>query len=218
MKLKGAIFDLDGTLLDSMHFWENLGAEYLREKGIEPPGNINEILKTMSLEQSARYFREEYGVSGSEEEIIKEILMMIEDQYRFKAPLKASVILFLDMLYRNNVRMCVATATGHDLAKAALERLNAAKYFEFIFTCSEAGVGKDSPEFFIKVLERLKTPMHETMVFEDALYAIKSAKAAGLLVAAVYDESSSEDREEIKLAADVYLDSFEDWSILCQGE
>ena len=89
--------------------------------------------------------------------------------------------------------------------------MEVAKYFEFILTCSEAGMGKDNPEFFIKALELLKTPINETMVFEDAIHAIKSAKAAGFCVTALYDKSSHEDQEEIKLIADIYLNSFVDW-------
>lgn len=213
MKLKGAIFDLDGTLLDTMPYWENLGRDYLKEKGHCPPDDINEILKTMSLDQSARYFKEEYAVSGGEAEIIQEILELIENRYRFTVPLKASVLPLLNRLYEGNVRMCVATAAGYELAKAALERLGVARYFEFIFTCSEAGVGKDNPEFFLQALERLQTPKSETIVFEDALHAIKSAKAAGLTVAAVYDQSSHGEQEEIKSIADYYLHSFDDWKV-----
>ena len=168
----------------------------------------------MSLEQAARYLRENYPVSDSIDDIIKEVVMMIENQYRLHVPLKPSVVPFLESLRENNVRMCIATANNHELTGAVLERLNVSGYFEFILTCTEAGVGKESPDFFLKALERLKTPRHETVVFEDALHAIKSAKAAGLYVAAVYDRSSHDDREEIKLTADVYLDSFEDWKVL----
>jgi HAD superfamily hydrolase (TIGR01509 family) len=131
-----------------------------------------------------------------------------------KIPLKTAVLPFLDRLYRNNVKMCIATATERELAKAALERLSAAKYFDFILTCTEAGMGKDTPEFFLKALELLNTPRHETIVFEDALHAIKSAKAAGFLVVAVYDKSSYEEQEEIKSIADIYLNSFEDWEMI----
>jgi HAD superfamily hydrolase (TIGR01509 family) len=210
--IRGVIFDLDGTLIDSMPFWDRLGSEYIRHKGFITLKNVDEMLKTMSLEQAARYFKENYPVSGNVEDIIKEIITLIESYYRLHLPLKASVIPFLDKLFEDNVKMCIATANDYDLAKAVLERLNISKYFEFILTCTEAGVGKDSPGFFLKALELLKTPKYETIVFEDALHAIKSAKAAGLYVAAVYDRSSHGDREEIKLTADIYLDSFEDWN------
>jgi len=214
MKIKGAIFDLDGTLIDSMPFWEHLGTEYLMQKGFNPPGDIDETLKTMSLGQSARYLKENYPISGSEDNIIKEIISLIDNYYRLHVPLKASAIPFLDMLYENNVKMCIATATDHDLAKAALERLGVLKYFEFILTCTDVRVGKDSPGFFLKALDLLKTPKDETIVFEDALHAIKSAKAAGLSVVALYDRSSHDDQDEIKSIADVYLNTFEDWRIL----
>ena len=158
MKIKGAIFDLDGTLLDTMPFWEDLGAEYLRQKGYTPPKNINETLKTMSLDQGASYLKKTCSLPESEEVIVREIISLIEDLYRFRVPLKAHVVPFLQRLSENRVKMCIATATDHALAKAALERLEVIEYFQFIFTCREAGLGKDQPEFFLKVLDRLKTP------------------------------------------------------------
>ena len=109
--------------------------------------------------------------------------------------------------------MCIATATDYSLAEAALKRLRIDKFFDFILTCSEAEVGKDNPDFFLTALKLLKTSKQETIVFEDALYAIKSAKAAGLHVAAVYDKSADEEQEEIKSIADIYLISFEDWGL-----
>lgn len=214
MNFKGAIFDLDGTLLDSMPFWETLGSEYLKAKGIIPRENVDGTLKTMSLQQGARYLKREFSIPGSEDEIIDEIVAMIEDIYLSKAPLKAGALPLLERLYEEKVRMCIATATENSLAKAALERLGALRYFDFILTCFDTGMGKDRPEFFLKALELLNTPKEETIVFEDALYAIKSAKAAGLLVVAVYDESFHEEREEIRVISDFYLDSLEDWEMI----
>ncbi len=214
MNFKGAIFDLDGTLLDSMPFWETLGSEYLKAKGIIPRENVDRTLKTMSLQQGARYLKREFSIPGSEDEIIDEIVAMIEDIYLSKVPLKAGALPLLERLYEEKVRMCIATATENSLAKAALERLGALRYFDFILTCFDTGMGKDRQEFFLKALELLNTPKEETIVFEDALYAIKSAKAAGLLVVAVYDESFHEEREEIRVISDFYLDSLEDWELI----
>lgn len=214
MNFKGAIFDLDGTLLDSMPFWETLGSEYLKAKGIIPRENVDRTLKTMSLQQGARYLKREFSIPGSEDEIIDEIVAMIENIYLSKVPLKAGALPLLERLYEEKVRMCIATATENSLAKAALERLGALRYFDFILTCFDTGMGKDRQEFFLKALELLNTPKEETIVFEDALYAIKSAKAAGLLVVAVYDESFHEEREEIRVISDFYLDSLEDWELI----
>lgn len=214
MNFKGAIFDLDGTLLDSMPFWETLGSEYLKAKGIIPRENVDGTLKTMSLQQGARYLKRKFSIPGSEDEIIDEIVAMIEDIYLSKAPLKAGALPLLERLYEEKVRMCIATAMEHSLARAALERLGALRYFDFTLTCFDTGMGKDRQEFFLKALELLNTPKEETIVFEDALYAIKSAKAAGLLVVAVYDESFHEEREEIRVISDFYLDSLEDWEMI----
>lgn len=214
MNIKGAIFDLDGTLLDSMPYWENLGYEYLIRECYSPREDLNEALKTMSLAQSARYFREFYSVPKSEQEIINDIIRLIEEQYRCEVPLKASAKDVLKKLHKSGVRMCIATATGHDLAKAALKRLDAEKYFEFILTPLEAGTGKDDPAFFEKALNMLDTPRHETIVVEDALHAIISAKKAGLFVAAIYDKSAHYEKEEIKRTADIYFNSFEDWKVV----
>jgi HAD superfamily hydrolase (TIGR01509 family) len=168
----------------------------------------------MSLQQGARYLKRKFSIPGSEDEIIDEIVAMIENIYLSKVPLKAGALPLLERLYEEKVRMCIATATENSLAKAALERLGALRYFDFILTCFDTGMGKDRQEFFLKALELLNTPKEETIVFEDALYAIKSAKAAGLLVVAVYDESFHEEREEIRVISDFYLDSLEDWEMI----
>jgi HAD superfamily hydrolase (TIGR01509 family) len=191
-----------------------LGSEYLKAKGIIPRENVDRTLKTMSLQQGARYLKREFSIPGSEDEIIDEIVAMIENIYLSKVPLKAGALPLLERLYEEKVRMCIATATENSLAKAALERLGALRYFDFILTCFDTGMGKDRQEFFLKALELLNTPKEETIVFEDALYAIKSAKAAGLLVVAVYDESFHEEREEIRVISDFYLDSLEDWEMI----
>jgi beta-phosphoglucomutase-like phosphatase (HAD superfamily) len=107
--------------------------------------------------------------------------------------------------------MCVATATDIRLAEAALKRLDIIDYFEDIITCGETGMGKDNPEFFLNALKVIATPISETVVFEDALYAIRSAKSAGFLVAGIYDESSSDDADEIKSLVDFYLNSYDQW-------
>ncbi|NLC77134.1 MAG: HAD family phosphatase [Clostridia bacterium] len=214
MKLEGAIFDLDGTLLDTMPFWDRLGGDYLEYKGIQPPADINAVLRTMSLEQAARYLKVELSLPGTEKEIIREIVALIESKYRLEVPLKPGALALLQSLAVNGVRMCVATAADRELAQAALTRLGVARYFQFIYTCSEAGRGKDNPEFFRQVLAKLQTPPEKTVVFEDALHAIRSAKEAGLLVAAVYDPSSHREWEEIKAVANYYLHSFADWKVI----
>ena len=111
MKISGAVFDVDGTLLDSMPVWDCVGENYLRSIGYEPEENLNEVLQNMSLLQAARYYRREYGVVLSEDAIMKGVNAMLEKSYRCEIPLKPGVEGLLRRLHRAGVKLCIATAT-----------------------------------------------------------------------------------------------------------
>ena len=204
MKISGAIFDVDGTLLDSMSIWDTIGADYLRSIGYIPRENLNEIFKNMSLLQAAEYYRNEYGVTLRVEEIMSGVNAMLEQFYQYEAPLKPGAAELLARLRQNRVKLCIATATDRYLVEAALKRCKALSYFGEIFTCNEVGHGKDEPDIFEAALRFLGTEKSETVVFDDALYAIKAAKEAGFPVAAVCD-SHEKNQEEIRVLSDVYL-------------
>lgn len=205
--IKGAIFDLDGTLLDSMVLWDTLGERYLLSIGQKPHEDLRETFKTSSLKQAADYLKKEYSLSFSVSEIMNGINSLAEHFYYHEASLKAGVKVFLAFLKDNGVKMCIATATDKYLAEAALKRCGIDKYFSEIFTCTEIGHGKDEPIIFQEALGHLGTEKNETFVFEDALYAIKTAKKYGFKIAAVYDEYSKE-QAEIKELADIYIEDF----------
>ncbi len=208
MRIRGAIFDLDGTLLDSMSVWDTLAERYLRSLGVSPRPDLNRRCAAMSLDQAARYFQREYGVTRSVEEMVADVNAMLERYYRLEAPLRPGVAEALDRFGRAGVRMCVATATDRPLAEAALARCGVLSRFEAVFTCGEVGHGKDRPEIFQAALAALGTAREETVVCEDALHAIRTAKEAGFPVVAVY-ESHQSSGEEIRALADLYL---EDWT------
>ena len=210
MKIEGAIFDLDGTLLDSMYIWDTIGGDYLRSLGIQPRESLNRTFKTMSLLQAAEYYRNEYGVTLSTDEIMDGVNRMIERFYFREVMAKAGIKDILERLKKAGVRMCVATATDRHLAEAALRRNGILEYFSGIFTCTEVGSGKDSPEIFNRALKHLGTPKQRTLVFEDALYAAKTAKSAGFTVVAVNDKSEAGHSDKIRSLADIYIDSFEE--------
>jgi len=212
MNIKGAIFDLDGTLLDSMFIWDTIGSEYLISRGILPEKGLNAKFKTMSIVQAAEYYQERYGITDSIEDIISGVNSMIEHYYSDIVPAKPGVEALLKKLESRGVKMCVATATDRYMVEAALKRTGLDSFFCGVFTCTEVGSGKDCPEIFEKALETLQTRRDETIVFEDALYAVKTAKKAGFHVAAVYDKSSEAEQEEIKKLSDFYITSYEDWS------
>ena len=207
--IKGAIFDLDGTLLDSMSIWDTIGEDYLHSLGIEPRENLAETFKTFTLEESAEYYRTHYGVNLSVEEIVNCVNGMIEDFYRNTVPLKKGVFEFLAGLSEKGVKMCIATVTDKYLAEAALTRLKVRQYFGEIFTTAEVGCGKNDPMIYRTALAYLETEKSETLVFEDALHALMTAKNDGFTVVAVYDVHE-ENQAELKAVADRYIANFND--------
>ena len=205
MRIRGAIFDVDGTLLDSMFIWDTIGETYLRSIGYQPKENLNETFKNMSLHQAARYYQTEYGVTRSIDQIMDGVNAMLERYYRFEVPLKPGAAELLERLRQSGVRLCIATATDRHLVEAALDRCGVLSCFGEIFTCNEVGHGKDEPDIFEAALRFLGTRREETLVFDDALYAVRTAKEAGFPVAAVYD-SHEKAQDQVRILADVYLE------------
>lgn len=206
MSIRGAIFDVDGTLLDSMPVWETIGADYLYSIGKEPKEGLNDVLKTMSLVQAARYYQSAYGVRLSTEDIVVGVTAMLERYYRFEAPLKAGAAELLEHLQKSGVKLCIATATDRCLVEAALERCGVLSCFDAVLTCSAVGHGKDEPCIFEAARQFLGTKKPETLVFEDALYAIRTAKTAGFPVAAVFDRYEAA-QDQVRALSDVYLET-----------
>ena len=205
MRIRGAIFDVDGTLLDSMFIWDTIGETYLRSIGYQPKENLNETFKNMSLHQAARYYQTEYGVTRSIDQIMDGVNAMLERYYRFEVPLKPGVAELLERLRQDGVKLCIATATDRHLVEAALDRCGVLSCFGEIFTCNEVGHGKDEPDIFEAALRFLGTRREETLVFDDALYAVRTAKEAGFPVAAVYD-SHERSQAEVRARSDLYLE------------
>ena len=205
--LKGAIFDLDGTLFDSMFIWDTAGEVYLRSMGIEPRGDLQKVLKPMSLLQSANYIREKYGLSLTVEEIMDGIIRTVEDFYFHTVQPKEGVVVFLEQMKNQGVKMCIATATDRYQAQAALKRCGMEAFFSEIFTCTDVGHGKDEPVIFEKALEHLGITKADTVVFEDAYHAAKTAKADGFIVAAVYDSHETK-QAKLHLVSDCFIENF----------
>ena len=207
--IKGAIFDLDGTLLDSMFIWDTIGEEYLRSLGKEPHEDLKETFMTLTLEEAAEYYREHYGVTLSVKEIVDGVNAMVEQTYRTKVTLKPGIAEYLAWLKENGVRMCVATVTDRYLVEETLERLGVRHYFSEIFTCAEVGFGKDKPVIYQKALEHLGTEKSDTYVFEDMPFALNTAKTDGFPTVGVYDRHEVH-QDELKGLADYYIFDFTD--------
>ena len=199
MDKRYAIFDMDGTLVDSMGFWKNLATEYLQSKGVETiPADILERIKPMTMSESAALFKQEFGLTGDVE---GEMNAMMEDHYRTDIPLKPGVFEYLHA--HKDVKMCVASATAEHLMEACLGRLGVRSCFEFLLSCERVGMGKESPAVYLEAAKRLGAKPPEIAVYEDALYAVQTAKNAGFCVIGVYDKSA--DMEAVKAAADEFI-------------
>ncbi len=213
--IKGAIFDFDGTLVDSMFIWETFGEDYLRSLGKEPKENLCETFATFTLEQTAEYYRQHYGVTLSIEEIVNGINEIVLQSYRTKVKLKLGVIEFLEKLKKQGVKMCVATVTDKFVVEEILEKLGVRKYFSEIFTCSEVGCNKESPKIYNIALDYLKTKKSETVVFEDTFYALMTAKNDDFKVAGVYDKHEK-NQVQMKANADYYITDYKHFNFTKQ--
>ncbi len=208
MKIKCAIFDFDGTLFDSMFIWESVGEIYLRSLGKEAKASLREDVRALSLYQSACFMREEYDLSLSVEQIMEGINQTIEDFYIHEVLPKSGVVDFLERMRKTKIPMCIATASERYQIQAALSRCGMEQYFEAIFTCTEIGHGKDEPVIFRKAMMHFGADRSTTIVFEDAVHAVKTAKADGFMVAAVFDGSEKR-QSEIRNLSDCYISDFE---------
>ena len=206
--LKFAIFDMDGTLLESMEEWDKLGENYLYARGIEFPENLKEIIKPMTLRASAEYFQTTFNIKSGVDEILNEMDAIMEEKYKNELELKPYVKEYLTKLKNNNVKMCVASATPLHLIEAALTRLGIIDFFEFVSSCDEVGVGKNQPDIFYYAAKKLQAEPSEIAVYEDADFALINAKEANFYTIGVYDKSFHDKRKNIELISDVYIESF----------
>jgi len=205
--LKAAIFDFDGTLFDSNYVWETAGIRFFQSIGVVSKPNLQQEIRTMSLYQSACYIQEEYGLSLSVEEIMDGINRTVENCYFQEVQPKQGVISLLRELSDAGIPMCIATATDRYQIEAALKRCNMLDFFEAIFTCSEVGRGKDEPVIFQKAIEFFGTDRSNTVIFEDALHAVQTAKADGFLTVGICDPYIPE-QEQLQTLCDCYLTDF----------
>lgn len=209
MEQRFAIFDMDGTLVDSMMYWHNLGQEYLESKGVT--GDLNEVLersKPMTMVESGALFIQEFGLAGTPESVAAEINAVMEGHYRCDVQLKAGAKEYLEQLRRAGIKLCVASATAEDLVQVCLTRLGVADYFEFLLSCETVGTGKNRPDVYFAAAERLGAAVENTVVYEDAWYAVRTAKNAGFRVVAIYDNNSRARWDEIRAMADTPIESW----------
>ena len=207
MKIQAAIFDMDGTLIDSLLLWEQiwqaLGARY-RDSSFVPDPVDDRAVRTMTTAAAMDYIHHRYGMGDSAEELLVLANDMIRNFYAQEVQLKAGARELLEHYRRAGVRMCVASATAADLIEVAVQHCGIRHYFERIFSCADLGVGKDVPDVYLQAQEYLGTPTEETWVFEDSLTALYTAAGIGLPTVGIYDRHNDR-QDQIAAVATVYV-------------
>ena len=217
MDKKYCIFDMDGTLVDSMGYWHRLGFEYLSGKGMseEDALKLFEQVKAMTLLQGAQLYLDALGMDGEPMDVLNGMREIMGRHYREDVERKPGVLEYLQKLKAEGCRLCVATATEEDMAHLCLRRLGLEDCFEFLLSCQTLGIGKDNPEIYLQAAKRLGAQPEECVVFEDALFAAQTAKQAGFYTAAVQDDNQARDWAELSALADEVI---LDWRDLLTNE
>lgn len=219
--IRGVIFDVDGTLLNSMPVWEQAGERYLLSQGKTAERGLAKRLFSMSLEESAAYLKGHYLPELSPEEIIQGIEAVISGFYEKEVMPKPGAEELMRELKGRHIPAVAATSGRQTLVEAAFGRLGISGYFKRILTCSEIGKGKTEPDIFLAAADVIGAAPEEIWVFEDSLYAVRTAVQAGFRTVGVYDEASKEDLEWMKTETDLFLYEWSEsgafWRMALQG-
>lgn len=204
-KKDAIIFDLDGTLIDSMWMWKTIDIEYLGRYGIEVPDSLQKEIEGLSFHETAVYFKEHFLLEDSLEDIQSVWLEMAEYKYRYEVPLKDGVLEFLQYARKNGKKMAIASSNSKELVEATLISHQIREYFDEIVTCDEVAHSKPAPDVYLRAAQLLQVSPARCLVFEDILHGIQAGKAAGMTTYAVHDAYTEGIEKEKREAADGYI-------------
>ena len=208
-EIKGVIFDLDGTLVDSMWMWKTIDIEYLGKRGLDCPEDLQKKIEGMSFSETAVYFKERFHLPDSLEEIKAEWTRMSLDKYEHQVPLKPGAGRFLQFLKDHNIPMGIATSNGQAMVDGVLDALKIRPFFDSVATACEVKAGKPAPDIYLYVAGKLGVKPEDCLAFEDVPAGIQAGKAAGMRVIAMADEFSRAMEEEKRRLADFWADDFD---------
>ncbi len=212
MKITGAIFDFDGTLFDSMHVWVGIREKFFDRIGLVLSPEDKKEFEGMYLRESLLLAKKKNLVKESYDELFTMFFEYIKELYLSDTKPKNDIKEFLELLKSRGVKMGIATATGEPALEAVLEKFGMLHYFEAVYSTYTVGAAKTEPKLYDTVLEKLGTEKETTWIFEDALYAVKTAKANGYNVVGIYDKSEPA-AEELKELSDIYIRNYSELDI-----
>ena len=208
--MKAAIFDMDGTLLDSMSEWRKLNCSFVREQGIELTPEQEKDLLSMSGMMVVEYVKERFGIETPFSTLLDRSSRLMEQPYRTGLPPKAGAIAYLARLRARGVKTVICTATPSRLMMIALNRANLISNLDYIFSTDMLGGSKADPAFYDQLCALIGEKKEDCVMFEDALFAMRGARGAGLGVVGITDETNLRDRGAIREVCDVVIDSFDE--------
>lgn len=208
MNFEGAIFDLDGTLLDSMWVWKQIDRDFLAKRGIEVPPDYMLAVAHLGAYQTAVYTIERFGFKSTPKELIAEWTKMAIDFYSNDVQLKKGAYEFLEMLYNKGVKLAVATANDKQLYEPALDHTGIRRFFSAVVNVDDVERKKGFPDIYWLACEKMGVKPENSVVFEDIFQGISGAKDGGFKAVGVYDETSAGDEEKIRAIADLYIYDF----------
>lgn len=206
--IEAVIFDMDGSLVDSMWMWRAIDIEYLGRYKIPLPENLQSEIEGMSFRETACYFKEHFAIPDSLEEIMAEWNRMAWNKYMYEVPLKKGIPAFLRHCREKGIRLGIATSNSRELVENVAAVHNLREYFTCIMTGSEVLRGKPNPDIYLAVAHGLGVPAGRCLVFEDIVAGIWAGKNAGMRVCAVEDEYSADSRDRKRELADYYIDDY----------
>lgn len=210
-QIKAVIFDLDGTLVDSMWLWKAIDIEFLAKKGIAMPKDIEAFqgeLEGKGFTETACFFKERFQLADSVEEIKRTWVLMAEDKYCREVPLKPGALEFLRELKKRGILTGISSSNSRELILSVLKAHRIDSYFSCITTCCEVSEGKPAPDVYLRTAKRLGVLPDECLVFEDVPMGILAGKRAGMKVCAVEDDFSRKQEKEKRELADWYIPDY----------
>lgn len=208
-QIKAVLFDMDGTLVDSLWMWKNIDVEYLGAHGYQVPSDLHRAIEGMSFHEVAVYFKERFAIPSSIAEIEALWIEMAKDKYAHEVTVKPGALHFLRYLKEKGIPAGVATSNSRELLEAALDGRGLRPYFTCCMTANEAGAGKPAPDVYLQAADSLGVDPRDCLVFEDTYAGMLAGKRAGCRVCAVEDAHSGILEEELLEAADYYLTDYE---------